>query len=159
MSSQIETSKSPNNDRNADLKNWVMIILTLTFILLYILALTGKLESLKEWEMVTRLEPIIFVLIGYYFGRLPAQQNEKTLRDEIYRQTNKADAAQYAKEQALQVRESLEEKVKNVKVVLASPSSPVLSKQLDRDFNNNAINKEDYIKTSSISTAIIILDS
>ena len=70
--------------------------------------------------MITRLEPIIFVIIGYYFGRLPAQQNEKTLKDEIGRQTQKADAAQHAKEQAQQTREALEEKIKNVSAALTS---------------------------------------
>ena len=68
--------------------------------------------------MVSRIEPIIFVIIGYYFGRLPAQQNEKTLKEEIGRQTQKADAAQHAKEQALQSREALEEKLKSVSAVL-----------------------------------------
>ena len=73
--------------------------------------------------MVSRLEPIIFVIIGYYFGRLPSQQNESTLKDEINRQTQKADAAQHAKEQAQQARESLEEKMKNVRAALATSSS------------------------------------
>jgi hypothetical protein len=43
--------------------------------------------------LVLRLEPIIFVIIGYYFGRLPGQQNEKTLKQEIGRQTLRAAAA------------------------------------------------------------------
>ena len=159
MSSRIESGESPNEQRSADLKNWVMIILTFIFVLLYILALTGVLESLKEWEMVTRLEPIIFVVAGFYFGRLPAQQNEKTLRDEIYRQTNRADAAQYAKEQAQQVRESLEEKIKNAKLVLASHSSHFLTDRQIKNHGNSAENGEDYLQNPSISAAVIILDS
>ena len=102
------------------LKNWIMVVLTLVFVLLYGAALIGWLKPLADVTMVTRLEPIIFVIIGYYFGRLPAQQNEKTLKDEIGRQTQRGDAAQHAKEQAQQSREAMEEKIKNVRAALSS---------------------------------------
>ncbi len=105
------------------LKSWTMVVLTFVFVLLYGAALFGWLKPVTDVTMITRLEPIIFVIIGYYFGRLPAQQNEKTLKDEIGRQTQKADAAQHAKEQALQSREALEEKVKNVRAALAPISA------------------------------------
>src|SRR6266852_2753768 len=102
------------------LKNWIMVVLTLVFISMYGAALVGWLKPLADEKMVLRLEPIIFVIIGYYFGRLPAQQNEKTLKDEISRQTQTADAAQHAKEQAQQSREAVEEKLKNVSAALTS---------------------------------------
>ena len=102
------------------LKNWIMVVLTLIFIALYGAALIGWLKPLADEKMVMRLEPIIFVIIGYYFGRLPGQQNERTLKQEISRQTQRADASQSAKEQALQLNEALEEKVKNVKAALGS---------------------------------------
>ena len=105
------------------LKNWTMVVLTLVFISLYGAALTGLLKPLAEEKMVLRLEPIIFVIIGYYFGRLPGQQNEKNLQLEVGRQTQRADASQSAKEQALQSNEALEEKVKNVKATLAAETS------------------------------------
>jgi len=99
-------------------KSWTMVVLTFIFVLLYGAALIGWLKPQSDASMITRLEPIIFVIIGYYFGRLPAQQNEKTLKNEIDRQTQKADAAQHAKETALQTRQALEEKVKNVGAAL-----------------------------------------
>ena len=80
------------------LKNWIMVVLTLVFISLYGAALVGWLKPLADEKMVLRLEPIIFVIIGYYFGRLPGQQNEKTLQKEVSRQTQRADASQSAKE-------------------------------------------------------------
>lgn len=157
--SQTENGKSPNNDMNIDLKGWVMVALTVIFVVLYILALTGRLESPQQWEMVTRLEPIIFVIIGYYFGRLPAQQNEKTLKEEINRQTNRADAAQHAKEQAQQVREALEEKVKNVKTVLASPSMQASVKHRENALKGNDKFGDGMSVAPLVSTAINILDS
>ena len=100
------------------LKSWTMVFITLGFIILYGLALIGKLKPLADASMVSRLEPIIFVFIGYYFGRLPAQPNETTLRNEITRQINRADAAQSNREQILQSREALEEKLKSVTAAL-----------------------------------------
>lgn len=108
------------------LKAWVMVALTFVFILLYGAALVGWLKPLADDKMVLRLEPIIFVIIGYYFGRLPGLQNEHTLKEEIGRQNQKADAAQYAKEQALQKSEGLEERLKNVAAALG-PSASTLA--------------------------------
>jgi hypothetical protein len=99
-------------------KGWLMVLLTLAFLVLYGLALLGKLRPLSDASMVTRLEPLIFVIIGYYFGRLPGEENEQTLKDEIGRQTQRADAAQQAKETALQSREALDEKIKNARTAL-----------------------------------------
>jgi hypothetical protein len=98
-----------------------MVVLTLVFVTLYGAALFGWLRPLTDDRMVMRLEPIIFAIIGYYFGRLPAQQNERTLKQEINRQVQRADASQSAKEQALQSSEALEEKIKNVRAALGNP--------------------------------------
>lgn len=100
------------------LKSWTMVFITLAFVVLYGLALIGKLKPLADASMVSRLEPIIFVFIGYYFGRLPAQPNETTLRNEIARQINRADAAQSNREQIILSREALEEKLKSVTAAL-----------------------------------------
>ncbi len=101
-----------------------MTALTLIFVLLYGAALLGWIRPLADERTVARLEPIIFVIIGYYFGRLPAQQTEQTLKSEISRQSQKADAAQHAKEQAQQTREALEEKLKNVRAALTTAPAP-----------------------------------
>lgn len=139
------------------LKGWVMVALTLIFVALYAAALFGLLKPLTDMSMITRLEPIIFVIIGYYFGRLPAQQNEKTLKEEISRQTQKADAAQNAKEQAKQDREALEEKVKNAKAALSSTPFSATAKSL---------NEKNAVETTaasdlrgSVTAAINILNS
>src|SRR5882672_11257950 len=123
-SEKENASTPPTSDA---LRNWIMVVLTLIFVSLYAAALLGWLKPLTDERMVLRLEPIIFVIIGYYFGRLPSQQNEKTLKDEIGRQIQRADAAQHAKEQAQQSREALEEKVKNVGAALSSASPNVNS--------------------------------
>jgi hypothetical protein len=114
------TEKNNINGKNVTgiLNNSMMVILTLIFVLLYAAAFTGKFDPLKDNTILLRLEPITFILIGFYFGRMPSRQNEQSLKEEIARQMQKADAAQYAKEKALQEREMLEEKIKNVRAVI-----------------------------------------
>ncbi len=127
------------------LKDSMMVILTLIFVLLYAAAFTGKLDPLKDNTLLLQLEPIILILTAYYFGRLPSRQNEKVLKDEIARQTQKADAAQYAKEKAQQERETLEERIRNAKTTLnAIPSLKIT---------------DDQTKTEALKAAVRILDS
>lgn len=141
------------------LKSWVMVVLTLIFVILYGAALIGWLKPLADEKMVTRLEPIIFVIIGYYFGRLPAQQNEKTLKDEIGRQTQKADAAQHAKEQSQQSREALEEKVKNTRAVLVSATPVSAAKGLAESVDKvGGVRREEALQ-HSFTAALSILNS
>ncbi len=140
-------------------KNWVMTLLTFTFTLLYAAALTGWLKPLSDDKMATRIEPIIFVIIGYYFGRLPAQQNEQTLKQEINRQSKQADAAQHAKEQIQQVREALEEKVKNVKITLASSASGAAAKSFTGNANEVAASPQTEALRQKVAMALNLLDS
>lgn len=154
----IENQKA-EDDKSDSLKSWMMVALTLIFVFLYAAALVGWLKPLPDAAMVSRLEPIIFVIIGYYFGRLPAQQNEKTLKDEINRQTQKADAAQQIKEKAQQEREVLEEKIKNARIALNSnPTSLFSSGAAENTKSLNVENKPDSAGTS-VEAAINILNS
>ena len=141
------------------LKSWMMVALTLIFVLLYAAALFGWIKPLSDVTMITRLEPIIFVIIGYYFGRLPAQQNEKTLKDEINRQTQKADATQHSKEQAQQEREALEEKVKNAKAALNVGSLNASTKALAGNEKNNTEAAKAESLSQLVETAARILSS
>jgi hypothetical protein len=159
MAAKLTQDAPPGPDITNALKGWVMIALTLTFVALYSAALTGWLRPLADEKMVTRLEPIIFVIIGYYFGRLPAQQNEKTLKDEIGRQTQKADAAQHAKEQSQQSREALEEKIKNARAALASAAPGVTAKGITDSLDKPVASAKEESLRSSMTAALNILNS
>jgi hypothetical protein len=139
----------------AELKSWSM----LCFRIAYGFPLMDSVKPLSNVSMITRLELIIFVIIGYYFGRLPAKQNEKTLKDEIGRQTQKAEAAQHAKETALQSREALEEKMKNVSAALTSAVPAMSAAKFAEDIHRTSgpIN-EDGLRYS-MGAALRILDS
>lgn len=140
---------STNLEAAHALRNWVMVALTAVFVLLYGAALLGLIKPLADERVVARLEPIIFVIIGYYFGRLPGQQNEQTLKHELNRQTQKAEAAQHAKEQAQQAREALEEKVKNVRAAFNSSVSKKLV---------NSTMAEEHRDSALRQTLVVALD-
>ncbi|MGH9836943.1 MAG: hypothetical protein ACREBD_25165 [Blastocatellia bacterium] len=141
------------------LRNWVMTALTAVFVLLYGAALLGWLRPLPDERAIARLEPIIFVIIGYYFGRLPAQQNEQTLKGELSRQTQKADAAQHAKEQAQQAREALEEKMKNVRVTLAPSAAGAANREFPGNADEMAAPTQDKALRQRVATALDLLNS
>lgn len=138
------------------LKSWVMVFLTMGFVVLYGLALIGKLKPLADASMVSRIEPIIFVIIGYYFGRLPAQQNESTLKEEISRQTQRADAAQHAKEQVIQAREAAEEKLKSVNAALTSIAPNISVNTLTENLTKGNAAGPDSIRHSMVAALNIL---
>jgi hypothetical protein len=135
------------------LRGWIMVFLTLTLVLLYAAALLGWFKPLADEKIAVRLEPIVFVVVGYCFGRLPSQQNEQTLKEEIDRHAQKVDAVQAAKEQALQTLAALEEKVKNVRAAVAPVAS---GKQSDE--HSGTQGADDKLK-GSLAAAVEILNS
>ncbi len=142
---------------NETLKSWMMTLLTLVFVALYAAALLGLLKFTNDITLVLRLEPIIFVIIGYYFGRLPAQSNEKFLKDEINRNSQKAEAAQHLREKVQLECEVLEEKVKNTATVLNAAAKTAVEPSFKS--GEHAHDSHDSHAHSSISAAIRILNS
>jgi choline-glycine betaine transporter len=153
MTDEIKTEHAQPQSTGDFLKSWVMVGLTVVFVSLYVAALFGTIEPLKDASIITRLEPILFVIIGYYFGRLPAQANENTLKNEINRQSQRADASQQIKEKAQQEREVLEEKIRNVRITLADGKANVLSARA------KGIEAVDGGGNQAVETALKILDS
>jgi hypothetical protein len=92
-----------------------MLLITLIFVLLYAGTFTG---AIKAPDAVKDLQPIIFVIIGYYFGRLPSQQVESSLKEQVRGQANNAAAARNAERKAEVERGTLEEKIKNTRTIL-----------------------------------------
>jgi uncharacterized membrane protein YccC len=141
------------------LKSWTMVVLSLAFVMLYGFALLGWLKSISDVSMIPRLEPIIFVIIGYCLGRLPAQQNERTLKDEIGRQTQKADAAQHAKERAQQSREAVEEKLKNLNAIFSTSTDPMVHKGFGENTRVSGGPTDEAAWRHNINAALKILNS
>jgi hypothetical protein len=126
---ELRMTERPKNEKNdsrnlADnLRDGLAVILAIVFIALYAAAFAGKLDPLKDSTMLMRIEPVIFILIGFIFARIPQRNTERALSAEIGRQTQRADAAQFAKETAMMEREVIEERLKNVRIALESGES------------------------------------
>lgn len=63
-------------------KVWGLAVLTLLFIVLYTLAMFGKFPHAND-QVLLRLEPIIAIIIGYFFGRVPSIVIEKQLAERL----------------------------------------------------------------------------
>jgi hypothetical protein len=97
------------------LKTWTMAVITLVFVTLYALSIAGR--GVPS-DAVNQLQPIVFVIIGYYFGRLPSQQVEGTLKEQVRIHANNATAARNAERKTEVERGIFEERVKNARIIL-----------------------------------------
>jgi hypothetical protein len=99
------------------LKSWVMIILSFIFIFAYVTVLiVDWINGAKGADVIKELQPIVFGIIGYYFGRLPAQQNENALKETISHESAKKD-------EALEGKAAAEGKMDAAKIALGSTAS------------------------------------
>ncbi|HYY97964.1 MAG TPA: hypothetical protein VE642_05190 [Pyrinomonadaceae bacterium] len=140
------------------LKGWAMLALALGFLLLHAAALAGLVRFPENDRLVGRLEPLVFVIAGYFFGRLPSQQNERTLKDEINRQTQRADAAHHAREQSQQSRDALEEKLKNVRAALTTPSRGAGDTSADGTGRVSSHVEDEHLR-GPVATALNVINS
>lgn len=120
MATHTENPAPASRALGGSVRYWMMIALTVLFVSLYAAALLGWLRPLSDVSVIARLEPILFVILGYYFGRVPAEQNERALKEEIGRQADRADAIAETKEQAEIAREAAEERMRNITAALAT---------------------------------------
>jgi len=99
-------------------KHWLMVLVSVALVVIYVAALLGWLRPLADITLVARLEPIIFVLIGFYFGQIPVNQDRKFKRRELERAFGKLEATQEAKELVQRERDALAEKIHNARIAL-----------------------------------------
>jgi hypothetical protein len=64
-------------------KEGMVLLLTTVFVFLYVLALFGTIRLPSDDKLVAQIAPIITVIIGYYFGRIPGEKNEQTLQQQV----------------------------------------------------------------------------
>jgi len=77
------------------LKTAIAALLTVVFIGLYIYGIWGVWHGStpNNDKAITLLQPIVYVIVGYYFGRMPSEKVEKQLKDEAKDKGQAADAA------------------------------------------------------------------
>jgi hypothetical protein len=146
-----------------NLRTWVMVILTFLFVAVYLGALLGWIPgptAKQDPQTLGRIETILFVIIGYYFGRLPVAATEKTLKDQIHHQTGKAENAEQAKTEALQEKQGLQEKLKNTRATLSVVTPEAAPVGLFPNLGRSAAPSDsgDALR-HSVAAAIRVLDS
>lgn len=79
------------------IKKTMIVGLTVVFVALYVGAILG-------WgglgAQVNVIQPIVYVIIGYFFGRMPSEKNEKALREDAKDKEQKAEVARTDADQA-----------------------------------------------------------
>jgi hypothetical protein len=68
------------------LRSWTMVVLTAVFVFLYAITLLGIISTEGnhvDEALLLRLEPIVFAIIGYFFGRDPSVQTENRLHSDV----------------------------------------------------------------------------
>jgi hypothetical protein len=125
---QTEPNAKPPADGAADppapsgqtmldkIRSWTMVGLTALFVVLYVFALLGSFPEASDNFALQKLEPILFAIVAYYFGRVPGQKAEAALDGE---QKQRKQAETQATEQQVEA-EKAKEKIRNAKAALAS---------------------------------------
>lgn len=77
------------------IKRLTIALLTILFVGLYFFAIVAVWvgDSAANSKAIALLQPIVYVIIGYYFGRLPSEKVEKQLKDEAMEKSKQADTA------------------------------------------------------------------
>ncbi len=109
--------EKPGEDQ---MKKIVVVALTALFVVLYVLAIVGNRWSPND-SAVRLLQPIVYVIIGYFFGRMPSEANEKAQRAETDRQAGNANAAREAERAGATKQARLETKIRGAQALLSSP--------------------------------------
>lgn len=114
------------HDNSTDWKTGVVVVLTIIFVALYVIGLSGWFAFTPNDKVVGPVAPIIAVIIGYYFGRLPSEKTEKSLQQQVNQRSQEAAQARNAHQQAATDRERLATKIEDAKAALSSaaPAAP-----------------------------------
>ncbi len=113
-----------------EMKKIVIVVLTAVFVVLYVLAIVGNGWNPND-SAVRLLQPIVYVIIGYFFGRMPSEANEKAQRAETDRQAGNAKAAREAEQSAVTKQAALKTKIRGAQALLGSPDLGIGGTQSD----------------------------
>ncbi len=139
-------------------KSWIVVILTFVFIACYLDGLFGS-QVTPNKDIVNALGPIVAVIIGYYFGRMPSEKVENSLKEQANQKTTEARQAQEERATALEQKSKLSQKVQDAISALSSgaPAAPVNELALTLSVKG-ADSPDDAVRTASVS-ALKILQS
>jgi hypothetical protein len=109
-----------------DWKTGIIVVLTIIFVALYVAGFAGWPKLAPDKEVIGPVAPIVAVIIGYYFGRVPSEKNEKSLQQQVNPRTQEAEHARNEQQQAQTDSTRLATKVIAARAALsaAAPAAP-----------------------------------
>ncbi|MGD0334673.1 MAG: hypothetical protein ABSA90_15675 [Xanthobacteraceae bacterium] len=109
-----------------NIKSWIVVILTAIFVACYVAALFGW-QATPNDKIVTTLAPIVAVIIGYFFGRMPSEKIENSLTQQANQRGVEAQHAREAQSAAELRGTALQQKVNDAVHALSgsAPHAPV----------------------------------
>jgi len=152
MSNSIGTAPGTGED---PLKRITIGILTIVFIGFYVVGiyLVWNGNTPTNDKVITLLQPIVYVIIGYYFGRMPSERTEKQLKDEAKEKGKLADDASAAANRATT-------KLQTVKTLLLGAAGSAGSPQASgfaANLSSARTGTEDILKLT-VAHAINVID-
>ena len=150
MSEPNRNNGSTTARGRSDIGPTLLALFTIILLSLYFAALTGWLRPVSDLTMIARLEPFLFLIFGFYLGRIPLRERDRGRRKANEDLLRKLEVALLQKDQANLERVVVEEKIRNARIALQSEvSSPARD---DDECGRNA-------SPRAIATAINILNS
>jgi len=142
-----------------DSKTWIIVILTIVFVGCYVAALFGW-QAAPNDKIVTSVTPIISVIIGYYFGRLPSEKTEDSLKKQVDKKSEEADAARNAQRDAELHGADLARKIRDAVAALSAsaPKAAVNELALTLSGGGTEVAQPDTIRNATVA-ALKILQS
>lgn len=133
-------------------KKTIIVVLTVVFVALYVTAIVGTSKWDSDTMAIQLLQPIVYVIIGYFFGRMPSEPTEKALRKDAQEKGKQADDA---KAEASQVST----KLKSVRAILsgAAGGDAPQAKGFAQTLSGTRATSEDALKIT-VSHALNVID-
>jgi hypothetical protein len=158
------THQPPPAPTGADPLDWkaaVIIFLTIVFVALYVLGITGWWTALTpNKDVIGPVAPIVAVIIGYYFGRMPAEKNEKALQHQVNQKTQEASEAREEQKETRSDRDKLSAKVDAAKAALGAAAPEAEPTALATTLSGPTSHALDPAATrSAVVAALKVLDS
>lgn len=142
-----------------NIKTWIVVILTAIFVGCYLAALFGW-QAAPNDKIVASLGPIVAVIIGYYFGRMPSEKTENSLTQQVNQKNEEAKQARDAQSAAEMRGTALEQKVHDAVAALSGSAPRVPAGELAVTLSGAGAEAPDHaaVRSATIS-ALKILQS
>ena len=133
-----------------------IVLLTIVFVGLYVAGFVGWPSFATNKEVVEPIGPIVAVIIGYYFGRLPAAKNEQSLQQQVNQRTQEAEQARAAHQAAQSASDKALAKLDAAKAALSSAAPRSAPHELSATLSDPAGQDAAALRGAVVSTLKVL---